>query len=44
MAHMGSRARWTKLFGEVKGAVVGMIHVQALPGNVITIDLSPCTC
>ena len=26
-------ARWSRLFGSVKGAVIGMIHVQALPGK-----------
>ncbi len=29
----GSRARFVNLFGNVKGAVIGMVHVQALPGK-----------
>ena len=31
---MASNAvRWSKLFGSVKGAVINLIHVQALPGE-----------
>ena len=34
LAEMASNAaRWSRLFGSVKGAVIGMIHVQALPGK-----------
>ena len=34
LAEMASdAARWSRLFGSVRGAVIGMIHVQALPGK-----------
>ena len=33
---MASSVKWTKLFGNLRGTVIGMIHVQALPGELMS--------
>lgn len=35
-----SRSKFVSLFGSARAAVIGMVHVQALPGTYYTIILS----